>query len=126
MGNTAKTRVRIGGKSYDADALLETSELIVRGEKRLRVPFSEVRSPRAENGALSFVFNGDDVVIELGKDAPKWLEKIVNPKSVIEKLGVKAGHRVSLVNLDHDSFARDVELEGATITRGKNLDLIFY
>ena len=126
VGNTAKATLRINGAKFAGDVLLETSELIVRDERRLRVPFSDIKSPRAENGALAFKFKGDDVAIEIGKEAAKWLDKIVNPKSVVEKLGVKAGQRVSLVDIDDKKFESDLESRGATITRGKNLDMIFF
>ena len=126
VGNTAKATLRINGAKFAGDVLLETSELIVRGERRLRVPFSDIKSPRAENGALAFKFKGDDVAIEIGKEAAKWLDKIVNPKSVVEKLGVKGGQRVSLVDIDDKKFESDLESRGATITRGKNLDMIFF
>lgn len=121
--------LRIGGERFEGEALLETSEVIFRGARRLRVPFSEMKSLRASNGALSFHFNDEQIVIDLGDDAAKWLDKIKNPKSVVEKLGVKAGQRVLLLRVDDDGFAEQLESAGANVTRGrasKNTDAIFY
>ena len=125
MGNTKKTSVRAGSSRFDADVLLETSELILRGEKRMRIPFSEMKSLAANDGALTFRFRHDTISIDLGDDAPKWLEKIRNPKSVIEKLGVKPGHGIVLINIQDDAFARDLESLGTKPVK-KNADAIFY
>ena len=113
MGNTRKTP---GG-----EVLLETSELIIRGQKRVRVPFAEMKSLAANGGTLSFRFRNEDYALDLGADAAKWLEKIRNPKSVIEKLGVKAGQRIALVNVDR-TFLGDADV---TIVK-KNADIVFY
>jgi hypothetical protein len=123
MGNVRKTRVTTGGRSYDGEALLETSELIVRGEKRVVIPFASIRSLDARDGRL--IIN-EDLTLDLGDEATKWAEKIRNPKSVVQKLGVKAGHQVLLVNIDDTSFAHDLASAGAVIAKGKNRDAIFY
>lgn len=123
MGNVRTVRLTTGGRTYEGEALLETSELIFRGERRVVIPFAEVRSLDARDGRLTI--NGE-VVLELGPDAAKWAEKIRNPKSVIQKLGVKPGQQVALVHLDDDAFARDLEAAGARVARGKNRDAIFY
>jgi hypothetical protein len=125
VGNTSKTAIRIGAQQFDGEALLEASELILRGEKRLRIPFSEMKSLAANDGALVFRFRSDTISIDLGKDAAKWLEKIRNPKSVIDKLGVKPGHKIAIVNFDDDAFANDLAARGATMAK-KNVDLLFY
>jgi len=129
MGRTIKTRIRIGASRFDGEALLETSELLIRGEKRLRVPFAEMKALDANDGVLTFRFKSDDVAIELDKDAAKWLDSIRNPKSVVEKLGVKDGQKIALVAIDDDALASDLESRGATVSRGraaKNCDAIFF
>jgi hypothetical protein len=42
-------------------------------------------------------------IFEIGESAPKWREKILHPKSRMEKLGVKPSTRVSLLgNFDEE------------------------
>jgi hypothetical protein len=126
MGNVRTARLTTAGRTYEGEALLETSELIFRGEHRLVVRFADVRSIEASNGRLTI--NGD-LVLDLGSDAAKWAEKIRNPKSVIQKLGIKPGQQVALVHLDDATFAADLESAGARVTSGKpkkNSDAIFY
>ena len=62
MGNTAKAILHFEGRKYSGEALLETEEVIFRGERRLAVPFAKIRSVDAEGGRLTL--NGE-VVLEL-------------------------------------------------------------
>ncbi|HVE72263.1 MAG TPA: hypothetical protein VNI54_12915 [Thermoanaerobaculia bacterium] len=123
MGNVRRAQLTTGGRTYEGEALLETAELIFRGERRVVVRFADIRSLDATGTVLTI--NGD-LAFDLGDDAPKWAEKIRNPKSVVQKLGVKPGHQVTLINVDDESFARDLGAAGATIAKGKNRDAIFY
>jgi hypothetical protein len=123
MGNSRSTRLTTGGRTYEGEALLETTELIFRGERRFVIPFAGIRSMEVRDGRLTI---NDDVVLDLGGDAVKWADRIRNPKSVIQKLGIKPGQQVALVHLDDPSFAADLEAAGAHVAKGKNRDAIFY
>jgi hypothetical protein len=124
MGNVRSARLTTGGRTWEGQALLETSELIFRGPDHREVfPFAKVKSVTAHG---PFLMINEDVVLDVGSDAPKWAEKIRNPKSVIQKLGIKPGQRVTLVHVDDESFAADLEHAGAHVSRGKNRDAIFY
>lgn len=129
MGNTLKSRMHLGGETYDGEAMFETSELLFRGAKRLVIPLDQIRSADARDGMLHVKYTGGEAAFELGAQAAKWAEKIRNPKSVVQKLGIKAGQVVSLVQLDDDTFAADLTSAGAQVSRGrakKNSDAIFY
>jgi hypothetical protein len=96
MGQEARTTVHIHGRAEQGKALLETDELVFRGDDgvRLKVPFREMRSVEAVNGELRFESGDGHAVLELGTQAAKWAQKILHPKSLLDKLGVKAGMRV--------------------------------
>ncbi len=129
MGNVLKSRLYFENRTYLVEALLETSELLLRGERRLAIAFDTIESVEAKDGTLSVRFAGGLAELELGADAAKWAEKIRNPKSVLQKLGVKAGQQVSLVHLDEPSFAAELEQAGAQVSNGrakKHSDAIFY
>jgi hypothetical protein len=96
MGNEAPCKLRRDGKTYTGKALLETSELLFRGETRLKIPFSSISALQARDGELHVRTPEGMSVFELGERAEKWREKIANPKSLVDKLGVKAGESVSL------------------------------
>jgi hypothetical protein len=112
MGNEATCVVRYATKKSKGKALLETNEVIFRGDFRLKVLFRSLKSAKAVNGELRLETPDGLAVFELGKQAAKWCDKILHPKSRVEKLGVKAGARVVLVG----EFAREFldELRGQT------------
>ena len=96
MGQEVFCTARWGGKSVRGKALLETSELIFRGDARLKIPFSTIRQATAENGELQLKTGDGLVVLELGERAEKWRKKISHPKTVVEKLGIKPARRLRL------------------------------
>lgn len=98
MGNEMKCRVRSGKQEGEGKALLETSEIIFRGDFRLKIPFATIRSVKVVRGELQLRTAEGLTVFELrAGTAEKWCEKILHPKTRIEKLGVKAGARVALI-----------------------------
>lgn len=129
MGNTLKTTLHHDGRTYQGEALLETSELLFLGEKRLVVAFQDIEQIETRDGQLHLRYRGGEASIDLGAQAEKWAEKIRNPKTVVQKLGVKAGQVVSLIALDDAGFLADLEKVGAIVSSGrakKNSDAIFY
>src|SRR3954468_34862 len=94
MGNQATLTVRYDGVAHhDAKVLLETDEVIVRGGLKLRIPFPDIREAKTDGDALILRWAGHELLVPLGADAAKWAEKIRNPKSRIDKLGVKADQK---------------------------------
>ncbi|HKR62867.1 MAG TPA: DUF3052 domain-containing protein [Thermoanaerobaculia bacterium] len=116
--------MQIGKESGEAKALLETEELIVRGAVRAKIPFRDVKDVRAEDGVLALRWNDRDVRIHAGKDAAKWAEKIRNPKSVADKLGVKSGQKISVVGALDAAFLEGRDADVSKRLR-KDSDLIF-
>jgi hypothetical protein len=61
----------------------------------------------ALEGRLVVDFDGGTARFHLGQAAAKWADKLVNPPSVLDKLGIKAGSRVSaLGGFDAEFVAR--------------------
>jgi len=113
MGNEATCKVRFGKQVSEGKALLETTEILFRGEFRLKIPFSTLKSAKAVDGELRLQTAEGLAVFHLGAAAEKWCEKILHPKSRIEKLGVKPEARVSLLG----DFAPDFLDELGKLTK---------
>jgi hypothetical protein len=100
----------------------------VSGAVRLNVPLAELRALAVRDGALCFEVAGQRVVLELGaKQAAAWEREITQPKSLLEKLGVKAGQRICLLGLGGafgDDVAHVAERTTLTSLRGA-FDVIF-
>jgi hypothetical protein len=128
MGNTAKTRIVVDGRSFEGEALLETSEVILRIDRRWVIRFDQIRSIETRDGVLRLIHEGGVADIHLGALTERWAEKIRNPKTVVQKLGVKEGQRVALVGLEDAQFVRDLEAAGAHVADTldeTNVDAIF-
>jgi hypothetical protein len=116
MGNEVRCVARIAGKRRQGKALLETAELIFRGtECRIRIAFGEMLQVTAADGKLHVRTKGGTSVFEVGQVAEKWREKILHPKTRIEKLGVKAGTRVLLLGNAEPAFMAELRKSGADL-----------
>jgi hypothetical protein len=105
VGNEVICVVKFGKQKARGKALLETSEVIFRSEDgalRLKLPFSGLKSASAADGELRLETAEGPAIFQLGANAAKWCEKILHPKTRMEKLGIKPNATVSLVG-DFDS-----------------------
>ena len=129
MGAEAQTTVRVGRKTAAGKALLETSELIFRSpDLRLRIALNDITALVAKNGQLKVTTAEGTASFDLGPLAEKWAEKIRNPKSRLDKLGVKPTHRVALINLKDAPFLAELRTQAASVSSGravKDADAIF-
>jgi hypothetical protein len=112
-------KVRFGKQESDGKALLETSEILFRGDFRLKIPFSTIKSAKAVDGELRLQTAEGLAVFQLGAAAEKWCEKILHPKSRIEKLGVKHGARVSLLGDFDAGFLAEIGKLSKSVSKSK-------
>src|SRR6185503_3989242 len=112
MGAESNCTVHFDGQRSQGKALLETDNLIFRGAFRLSIPRKAITKLDADGGTLRVTFPDGTAVFELGPTAAKWAEKIRNPPSLLDKLGVKPGMHVAVIGLDDATFLE--QLEGRT------------
>lgn len=130
MGQEVVCTARWAGKNVQGKTLLETAEIIFRGEPRLKIPFSSIREVTAVDGELRLKTDAGSVVFELGDRAEKWRQKITNPKSVLEKLGVKPAETVAVFGKPDAEFVKKLgEQESPTerekVSAGTRLMFLF-
>ena len=124
MGQEIKCRVEFDKQSSEGKALLETSEVIFRGGFRLKIPFNGITALEVDAGKLKIRFAEGLAIFHLGPAAEKWAAKIRNPPSRLDKLGVKPGTKVHLINKHDDDFRRELTERGAVLVKSKP-DLVF-
>jgi hypothetical protein len=129
MGQEAHCTARFGDAVSSGTALLESDELVFRGDFRLVIPIGDVRSAEANEGRLTVTFSKGWAVFELGEQAERWAARIRNPRTLVDKLGVKPGARVSVLGFDDPSFLQ--LLRGRTVLVSVNepqesSDLLFF
>ncbi|HEY2731180.1 MAG TPA: DUF3052 domain-containing protein [Polyangia bacterium] len=131
MGLEASCAATLADETSRGKALLETNEVIFRGDFRARVPLSEIKGVSVAGDTLTLKWSGGTLALELGAVARKWAEKIRNPPSRLAKLGVKPGSRVALVG----DFGFDAAFESELAEGGANdgaatsrtpVDVLFY
>ena len=108
MGQEVNCVVRFAEKSAKGKALLESEELLFRGGMRLKIPFRAMKSVKSAGGELRVEFPEGTAIFELGLQAQKWAEKILHPKTLLDKLGVKLGAVVSVVAIRDERFLKQL------------------
>ena len=129
MGAESACVVHFDGKRSEGKALLETDHVLFRGAFRLKIPHASITKLDADGGRLSITYPDGTAVLELGPAAAKWADKIRNPRSLLDKLGVKAGMRVAVIGIDDDAFLAQLAErvpDAATRTPKKGTDVIFF
>lgn len=124
MGQEIKCRVDFGRQSSEGKALLESTELLFRGDFRLKIPLKSIGGMEAAGGKLKVQFPDGSAVFHLGKAAEKWAEKIRHPPGRLDKLGVKEGTKVRLIGKHDDDFKRELAQHGAVVAKSEP-DLVF-
>jgi hypothetical protein len=128
MGRQLLCTVRSGGKTVSGKALLETNEILFRGDLRLKIPLASIKSVSTHDGELHLKWANGAAIFELGEHAEKWAHKILHPKTVTEKLGIKPGLVISVMGLRDADFLKDLRDQAKSFSDSKSLndsDLIF-
>jgi hypothetical protein len=128
MGAENKCQAKVRGQSDTGQALLETNEVIFRGKQRCVVKLDTVRATAEVKGEWLLL---GELELKLKAQAPKWLEKIKHPKSVLDKLGVKPGELAWLVGGFEAAFTKDLMAHGLSVFEGvpqkqKAAQLVFF
>lgn len=130
MGLEAKCTVEWLATKRTAALHLDSRHLDVRLKPALRIAFETIRSTHLEAGRLELELPEGRMVLHLGADsAAKWAKKIREPKSRLDKLGIKPGMRVCLLEVNDASFERELSEAGVTasdrIERGAAIVILF-
>jgi hypothetical protein len=106
MGREATGTIRTAEGKGKAKVLLETEELIFRGEVRAKVPFRVLTVIEPGPDGLRLAWPDGEAVVDLSDvEASRWADRIRNPPSLLDKLGVKDGTRVAVLDPDYEGFA---------------------
>jgi hypothetical protein len=117
-------------ESDSATVLLETDELIVRGDARIKLPRASITNVASRGGVVTITAPNATVALTLGKDAAaRWQAKIQEaPKQLIDKLDVKPGAKVWLMNVSDDTLVSQVKERAGDVSSGRSAsgcDVVF-
>lgn len=134
VGYEAKCRVRVveNGAAREADGtvLLETDELVVRGDARVRVKRADIQRIARRAGAVTVTSPRATITLSLGEPAAeRWEKKLGEaPKRLIDKLDVKPGAAVLLIGTHDDALCAQLAERTSVVSRArtsKNRDVVF-
>jgi hypothetical protein len=109
MGTEIVGEAAYRGASHRIKLHLDGKELTLRDGLKLTIPLKDVRNAVANDGELTVAWAKDKIVLKVGDKAARLADKILHPPSLFDKLGIKAGHVVSIVGLEDKAFVRDLK-----------------
>lgn len=126
MGREAQTLATVGSHTEAVKALLEATELILRGATlKRRYAVAALQAVRVQGDRLQFNAGDEAVALQLGAaEAGKWQARLTTPPPTLAaKLGVSAASP-ALVLGPVDDAALAAALQGATTTRAADAALL--
>jgi hypothetical protein len=117
MAMESACKLQVGRDHYDGKVRMEADHIDFAGPTKYRFRLSEIRSPRLEDETLQFDFHGNSVSIKLSsvRAASNWIEYMLHPQTLVDKLGIKEGHKVRVLNLDDNHLLGMLQTRNATI-----------
>jgi hypothetical protein len=109
MGLELTCRVELNGQESVGKAHCGDGEIDFKGDFRFRWKWTELSCIEDANGVLTVSRNGEHAHFHLGDAAAKWSQSIRNPKSRIDKFGLKPGHRYQAWGEFDEDFAGELE-----------------
>ncbi len=117
MAMESTCKLQVGKDHYDGNVWMEADHIDFAGPTKFRFRLSEIRHPRREGEAILFSFHGNPVSINLGSDgsASAWIDYILHPQTLADKLGVKEGQTVRVMNLDDGELLSSLETKNTKV-----------
>ena len=126
MGREAICECTVADTTAEVKVFLESEELILRGNIRMRAPLHALQNVRVESDCLYFNVGNDKQAVQLrlgAKTAESWAKKIKSPPpSLADKLGITGKILRTIGPVSH--WALDSVLTSAARIRAENPDII--
>ena len=125
MGREALIHAEVAGEAGEVRALLESGELILRGDIRRRFARPALENVGVEGEILRFACGGETVRLHLGAEvAASWASVIAKPPpSLRAKLGLNKGARALVIGSCDDAALIEA-LGGATVGDNGDADML--
>jgi hypothetical protein len=125
MGMEAVCTVRLNDQASEGRAHCGDNEIDFRGEFKFKWFWPELTSASESDGVLKVTRKDDTAEFHLGSAAPKWLHAIQNPKSRLDKLGLKAGHHYAIWGAVDEAFGVETEARAGAPASDPPYDIVF-
>jgi hypothetical protein len=119
MAMESACKLQVGKEHYVGKVRMEADYIDFAGGTKYRFRLSETSGAHREGDTLCFGFHGHPVVIGLGdeKRAEHWMDYIAQPRTIADKLGVKEGHHVRVLNMDDPELMNCLEIKKTKLVK---------
>jgi hypothetical protein len=116
MGREVVTTAEWGGQRAEVKALLESTEIILRGEIKVRIARTSISVIKVDGDELSLKVGTERLLLELGaKEAAKWVDLLSKPPpSLAEKIGISSGKPAFVIGTIKDAALKSA-IKGNTV-----------
>lgn len=120
MAKESACRLQVGKDRYDGQVRMEADHIDFAGSTKFRFRLAEITNPRREGDSIRFSFHGNPVTISLGQQGTteEWVEYMLHPQSLADKLGVLEGNTVRVLNLDDSELLSSLEDKNTKVISG--------
>jgi len=129
MGQETKARARIAGGETEGRLYLESDQLLFRGSgRRLAIAVKDVKGARATGGTLVLAVGAEKYEFAIGAAAQRWAERISNPRTLVQKLGVKPHSALAYLGARDAALLAELTRAAANVAQKRtrhDYDLIF-
>lgn len=109
MGREACCMVTVDGRCVEARALLESDAIVLRGGYPLRLARSDILSAQVQGETLVVTTSRQVTALTLGvAEAARWAATLANPRTRLDKLGIRAGTKVFISSVDDGEIDREL------------------
>jgi hypothetical protein len=123
LGREVRCSGIFNGASSEGQAQLETDFVVWRAKERAKLPFVSLASVDVQDGWLNLKGSEGTLALHLGSpEAERWAQAILHPKTIVDKMGLKAEMRVSLLGVDDPNFLRLMAAVGSDQSPRKRKD----
>ncbi len=126
MGLERHCRVTLGTRASEGNAHCGDGLLEFRGEFKLSWKWSDLRILSAEEGILEVQLGDQIAAFELGDASQKWQSAILNPKTWVQKMGLRAGQAYRIIGPLEQSLVDDLLASSGVNTDSANAEVTFY
>lgn len=125
MGKDATVTASFADGPDEGRLQYEAPRLLFRGARRAAYDAEALKGLQVEGGDLVLA---DGSRFALGeKAAASWADAILNPKGRLDKLGVKSGMRVAVLEVADEDLAGELAARDAALVSDlTDLDILFY
>ena len=125
MGLETTCKGAFNGTVSEGKLQWEGDVLLFRGDFRLKLAASDIRQVSVDGQELVVEFGTGTVTFALGPQAAKWHTKIAKPPTLMDKLGIKSGQRIAMLNWTDKAFREELRGRDIKLVKAGPCDIVF-